>query len=82
MGKQAYLAYGIPQNRLKRLNLLQKVSTLDQFTMMKKDTSLFANLCRGEFASPDFDFAAWGTLSNFMISLKVTDCWECNVGSV
>jgi hypothetical protein len=50
--------------------------------MMKKDTSLFANLCRGEFASPDFDFAAWGTLSNFMISLKETDCWECNLGSI
>jgi hypothetical protein len=26
MGKQAYLAYGIPQNRLKRLNLLQKAA--------------------------------------------------------
>jgi hypothetical protein len=57
MGEQAYLAYGIPQNRLKRLNLLQKVSTLDQFTMMKKDTSLSANLC-SKSASPDFDFAA------------------------
>jgi hypothetical protein len=26
MGEQAYLAYGIPQNRLKRLNLLQKAA--------------------------------------------------------
>ncbi len=59
MGKQAYLAYGIPQNPLKRLSLLQKVPTFNKFTMSKKkDTSLFAHLCRWEFASPDFDFCS------------------------
>jgi hypothetical protein len=55
----AYLAYGIPQNPLKRLSLLQKVPTFNKFTISKKkDTSLFAHLCRWEFASPDFDFCS------------------------
>jgi hypothetical protein len=34
--KQAYMAYGIPQNPLKRLSLLQKVPTFNKFTMTKK----------------------------------------------
>jgi hypothetical protein len=52
VGKQAYLAHGIPQNRLKRLTLLQKVD-LYLFTKspQPKDRhypyTFPANLCIG-----------------------------------